>query len=65
MILWINGAFGAGKTTTVKKLRKLLANSFLYDPEEAGFFIRKNAPKSFLQGDFQDNHCGAKSIINT
>jgi len=54
MIIWINGAFGAGKTTTASKLQNLLPGSFIYDPEEAGFFIRGNAPKSFSEGDFQD-----------
>jgi len=56
MIIWINGAFGSGKTTTAKKLHKLLKGSFIYDPEEAGFFIRKNAPKQFTReyADFQD-----------
>ena len=56
MIIWVNGAFGAGKTTTAKKLHKLIPNSFVYDPEEPGFFIRKNSPKQFTDGypDFQD-----------
>jgi len=54
MIIWINGAFGSGKSTTANKLQKLLPGSFIYDPEEAGFFIRQNTPKSFSAGDFQD-----------
>jgi len=54
MIIWINGAFGSGKSTTASKLQKLLVGSHIYDPEEAGFFIRNNAPKSMLKEDFQD-----------
>jgi len=56
MIIWINGAFGSGKTTTAKKLHKLLKGSFIYDPEEAGVFIRKNSPEQFASeyADFQD-----------
>jgi len=54
MIIWINGAFGSGKSTTARKLHKLLKGSYIYDPEQIGFFIRKNAPKPFSKGDFQD-----------
>ena len=54
MIIWVNGAFGSGKSTTANKLQKLLVDSHIYDPEEAGFFIRNNAPKSMLKEDFQD-----------
>jgi cytidylate kinase len=54
MIIWINGAFGAGKTTTAFELHRRLPNSFVYDPENVGYFIRRNAPDSFSKGDFQD-----------
>jgi len=54
MILWINGAFGAGKTTAAHELHRQLPNSFIYDPENVGCFIRENSPKSFSAGDFQD-----------
>lgn len=53
MILWINGAFGSGKTTCAKILEKQLPNAFLYDPEQVGFFIRDQLPKSLQQPDFQ------------
>jgi len=54
MILWINGAFGSGKTTTAYKLNRRLSNSFIYDPENAGAFIRENTNGLFASGDFQD-----------
>jgi len=54
MIIWINGAFGAGKTTTAKKLNRRLPNSFIYDPESVGCFIRQNTNGLFSGGDFQD-----------
>ena len=54
MIVWINGAFGAGKTTTANKLNRRLPNSFVYDPENVGYFIRKNTNGLFADGDFQD-----------
>ncbi len=53
MILWINGAFGSGKTTCAKLLEKQLPHAFLYDPEQAGFFIRDQLPESLQQPDFQ------------
>ena len=54
MILWINGAFGAGKTTAAFELHRRLPGSFVYDPENVGYFIRRNSPASFSKGDFQD-----------
>ncbi|WP_032121131.1 AAA family ATPase [Clostridium amazonitimonense] len=55
MIIWINGAFGAGKTQTAFELHRRIENSFVYDPENLGSFISKNIPSSIKKkGDFQD-----------
>lgn len=54
MIIWINGAFGAGKTQTACELQRRLPGSYIYDPENAGFFIRSNLPASIGVEDFQD-----------
>lgn len=54
MIIWINGAFGSGKTSAAFELNRRLSNSFVYDPENAGFFIRRNIPDELSKGDFQD-----------
>lgn len=54
MIIWINGAFGAGKTQTAFELHRRIPDSFVYDPENAGYFIQKNIPKSIRKSDFQD-----------
>jgi hypothetical protein len=54
VIIWINGAFGAGKTQTAYELHRRLPDSFVYDPENTGYFIRKNIPKELSKGDFQD-----------
>jgi cytidylate kinase len=54
MIIWINGAFGSGKTQTAFEINRRLENSFVYDPEHIGFFLRRNMPKEIIQGDFQD-----------
>ncbi|PAF20602.1 hypothetical protein CHH49_16120 [Terribacillus saccharophilus] len=55
MIIWINGAFGAGKTQTAISLRYRLPNAFIYDPEKAGFYIRGNIPNSMQKPDFQQH----------
>lgn len=54
MIIWLNGAFGSGKTTCAFELNRRLTNSFVYDPENIGYFIRNNIPKEIQKSDFQD-----------
>lgn len=54
MIIWINGAFGAGKTVTAYELHRRIPNSYLYDPENIGFFLNKNLPNTLLKADFQN-----------
>jgi adenylate kinase family enzyme len=54
MIIWINGTFGSGKTTTAYELHKRLENSFVFDPERVGFVLMRNVPKEIAKADFQD-----------
>ena len=54
MIIWLNGAFGAGKTTVASALCQRLPGSFCYDPENAGYFLRQNTPACLHTPDFQD-----------
>lgn len=54
MIVWINGAFGSGKTQTAHELFRRLDGAFLYDPENVGFFLRRNEPKQLAADNFQD-----------
>ena len=54
MIIWINGAYGAGKTTTAELLREKLPDSFLFDPEDIGTGIRDAKPACLWKDDFQD-----------
>lgn len=54
MIVWINGAFGSGKTQTAYELSKRVRDSFVFDPENAGFYIGNNLPQQNKIGDFQD-----------
>ena len=55
MIIWLNGAFGSGKTTAAFELNKRLSKSFVYDPENLGSFIRHNIPKNLHKDNFQDH----------
>lgn len=54
MIIWINGAFGSGKTTLAELLQQKLTSSFIYDPETIGSFLTANLPKAMSLDDFQD-----------
>ena len=56
MLLWLNGAFGAGKTSVAEALCRRLPGAFLYDPENAGQFLRQNLPGSLCPWEnFQDD----------
>lgn len=58
MIIFINGSFGAGKTTVAKRLVECLPNAMLYDPELVGLILREmtNGIRSGVEDtdDFQD-----------
>lgn len=56
MIVWINGTFGAGKTSACRELVELLPGSLLFDPEVVGFGLRRVLPADRLAtvSDFQD-----------
>ena len=55
MIIWLNGPFGVGKTQTAFELHSRIPGSFVFDPEQIGFFLRKVMPPAMRTGDFQ-NH---------
>jgi hypothetical protein len=42
MIVWLNGTFGCGKTTTAAELRSLIPSSRLCDPETVGYMLQPN-----------------------
>lgn len=52
MIIWINGSFGVGKTSTAKVLNEELDKSIIYDPEEIGGFLSNMF--NHEKDDFQD-----------
>ena len=53
MIIWINGAFGSGKTQTAFELQRRLKKSYVYDPEKMGFALRSMIPREIAEDDFQ------------
>ncbi|WP_129665056.1 AAA family ATPase [Phytoactinopolyspora endophytica] len=52
MIVWLNGTFGAGKTTAADELVRMLPDARTFDPEYVGFMLRHFITEPV--GDFQD-----------
>jgi hypothetical protein len=50
VIIWINGGFGAGKTTLAEELQRRLPDAVVYNPEDVGLMLWKWMPPN---GDFQ------------
>ncbi|WP_328680745.1 NUDIX domain-containing protein [Streptomyces sp. NBC_00322] len=67
MIVWINGAFGAGKTSTARELIDLIPNSTLYDPELIGCQLRRLLPQKRLAevSDYQDLPIWRRLVVDT
>ncbi|WP_175409641.1 NUDIX hydrolase [Streptomyces sp. TRM64462] len=67
MIVWINGAFGAGKTTAARELIDLIPNSTLFDPELIGRALPGLLPPERLAGtrDFQDLPIWRRLVVDT
>ena len=66
MILLINGAFGIGKTTVSRLLKRRIAGSSLYNPEWSGSVLMR-LPLIKFEGagtdDFQDIALWRKSVV--
>lgn len=56
MIVVINGSFGVGKTTIAKLLRRSLHGSAIYDPEWAGFVLKRLPKWVKLNGSESDDY---------
>ncbi|EHR62027.1 AAA family ATPase [Saccharomonospora cyanea] len=52
MLVWINGAFGSGKTTLADVLHDRLPEALAFDPEYVGCLLRQSVPDPVA--DFQD-----------
>ncbi|WP_327270746.1 NUDIX domain-containing protein [Streptomyces sp. NBC_01218] len=67
MIVWVNGAFGAGKTSAARELLDLIPNSTLYDPGLTGAELRRLLPPKRLAEvtDFQDLPIWRRLVVDT
>lgn len=54
MIIWINGAFGSGKSSVAECLSRNIPYSYIYDPENVGYFLWEMFPDEMKRkGNFQ------------
>ncbi len=65
MIIFINGAFGVGKTTVAELLVSRLSNSLLYDPEEVGGALSRIVRPIAIFDDFQDLPAWRPLLVTT
>ncbi|GGV40145.1 ATP/GTP-binding protein [Streptomyces longisporoflavus] len=67
MIVWINGAFGAGKSSAARELIELIPNSTLFDPEIIGGGLPDLLPSKHLAevSDYQDLPIWRRLVVDT
>jgi len=62
VIIWINGGFGAGKTTLAEELHRRLPDAVVFDPENVGVMLWKWLPPN---DDFQDLPSWRELVVAT
>jgi predicted kinase len=62
MIIWLNGGFGAGKTTLAQELHRRLPDAVVYDPEDVGLMLWKWLEPN---NDFQDLPSWRELVVAT
>ncbi|MFC8828456.1 AAA family ATPase [Streptomyces sp. NPDC057137] len=62
MIVWVNGSFGAGKTTLVAELHSRWPDALVYDPEQVGMVLRDIV--DVPTGDFQDLRLWRRQLVS-
>ena len=62
VIIWLNGGFGAGKTTLAGELRRRVPGAVVYDPEGVGAMLWKWLPRN---DDFQDLPSWRELVVAT
>jgi len=62
VIIWINGAFRAGKTTLAEELHRRLPDAVVYDPEDVGLMLWKWMRPN---DDFQDLPSWRELVVAT
>lgn len=64
MLVWINGAFGSGKTLIAYELKRRLRDAQVSDPELLGFALHRMLPAN-VRGDFQDLPQWRTGVLST
>ena len=62
MIIWLNGGFGAGKTTLAEELHRRIPDAVVYDPEDVGLMLWKWLVPN---DDFQDLPSWRELVVAT
>jgi 8-oxo-dGTP pyrophosphatase MutT (NUDIX family) len=67
VIIWVNGACGAGKTSAALEMVELIPESILYDPAALGGCLRQLLPEKRLQEvtDYQDLPIWRRLVVET
>ena len=65
VVVWINGAFGVGKTSVAKALVREWDGAVLFDPERIGALLRRTIPHEQHTGDYQDFPLWRRLTIET
>jgi hypothetical protein len=65
VIVWLNGPFCVGKTTTAAALLRRLPDAMLYDPEVLGAALRQIAGAVDRAEDFQDMRPWRALVVET
>ena len=50
-VIWVNGAFGVGKTTVARALASELPGALIVDPEDIGRMLRRLVPAALRTSD--------------
>lgn len=67
MIVWLNGTYGAGKTSAARELLALLPGSMLYEPERVADGLRMLLPEKRLGevSDYQELRSWRRLVVDT
>jgi AAA domain len=64
VLIWLNGAFGVGKTSVAFEMQALHRDALVFDPEEIGFALRR-AQSPSPRGDFQDDPLWRELVVTS
>jgi GNAT superfamily N-acetyltransferase len=65
VIIWLNGPFGIGKSTTARALLRRFPQAVLFDPEPFGAALRSTVANVETAADFQDLRAWPAVVIET